>query len=58
MSTLYKALEDDGIGVDMVSGAETDGEFIRAVELIVEGFDADVVAWLRYYGPKCTLCAH
>ena len=55
---MYKALEDDGIGVDMVSGAETDGEFIRAVELIVEGFDADVVAWLRYYGPKCTLCAH
>ena len=45
------------MGVDMMGGVMTDGEFIRAVEIIVDGFDDDVIAALRYYGPKCTLYA-
>ena len=55
VNKLYRRLENDGVGVDMIGGVHVEGEFIRAVQLIVDGFDPKVVAALRYYGPKCTL---
>jgi hypothetical protein len=50
---LWAAVESGGFGVDMATGVVADGEFIRAVEIIVDGIDEKVLAVLRYYGPKC-----